>query len=66
MLVSPCQTRPVATPPSLLFATIGVVYFAEGLPYGLVNELFPLYLRLQGGGLGEISLISLVGGRHRE
>jgi len=50
-----------ATPPSLLFATIGVVYFAEGLPYGLVNELFPLYLRLQGVGLGEIGLISLVG-----
>ena len=55
-----------ATPPSLLLATMGVVYFAEGLPCGLVNELFPLYLRLQCVGLGEIGLISLVGGRPRE
>lgn len=38
----------------------GVLYFSEGLPYGLVSELFPLYLRTQGVSLTEIGLLSAV------
>lgn len=44
-----------------LLAAIGVLYFAEGFPYGIVTELLPLYLRSQGVGLGEIGLLSAVG-----
>lgn len=46
--------------PALLVA-IGALYFAEGFPFGLVTELFPLYLRSQGVGLEEIGLLSAVG-----
>lgn len=43
-------------------ATIaGVLYFSEGLPYGLVSELFPLYMRAAGASLTEIGLLSVVG-----
>lgn len=34
----------------------GILYFSEGLPYGIATDLFPLYLRLQHVGLGEIGL----------
>jgi PAT family beta-lactamase induction signal transducer AmpG len=37
-----------------------LLYFAEGLPFGIVNELFPLYLRTQGVALREIGLLSTV------
>jgi MFS transporter, PAT family, beta-lactamase induction signal transducer AmpG len=45
---------------SVLFFA-GVLYFSEGLPYGIVTELFPLYLRTQGVSLAEIGLLSTVG-----
>jgi len=41
--------------------TAGVLYFSEGLPFGLVNELFPLYLRTHGVALAEIGMLSAVG-----
>jgi MFS transporter, PAT family, beta-lactamase induction signal transducer AmpG len=46
--------------PTLLVA-IGALYFAEGFPFGLVTELFPLYLRSRGVGLEEIGMLSAVG-----
>ena len=30
-----------------VFSFATVLYFSEGLPYGIVNELAPLYLRFQ-------------------
>jgi MFS transporter, PAT family, beta-lactamase induction signal transducer AmpG len=42
-------------------AIAGALYFAQGFPYGLVNELFPLYLRQSGVSLAEIGLLSTVG-----
>ncbi len=46
--------------PTALIAIVGVLYFSEGLPFGLVSELFPLYLRTQGISLTEIGLVSIV------
>jgi len=39
-----------------ILGVAGILYFSEGLPYGIVTGLFPLYLRLQHVGLGEIGL----------
>jgi PAT family beta-lactamase induction signal transducer AmpG len=39
----------------------GVLYFSEGFPYGLVNELAPIYLRMQHVSLEEIGLLSTIG-----
>lgn len=39
----------------------GLLYFAEGLPYGLFVELIPLYLRERGVDLTQIGLISGLG-----
>src|SRR5688500_5335576 len=41
------------------FATL--FYFSEGFPYGIVNELLPLYLRSSGVSLTEIGLLSTAG-----
>lgn len=38
-----------------------LLYFSEGLPYGVVNELMPLYLRLHDVSLEQIGLLSTVG-----
>ena len=46
--------------PATLVALVGALYFSEGLPFGLVSELFPLYLRTQGISLTEIGLVSVV------
>lgn len=45
--------------PGVLLALAGALYFAEGLPYGLVSELMPLYLRSMGVSLTEIGLVSV-------
>ena len=37
-----------------------VLYFSQGFPFGIVNELLPLYLRTQNISLTEIGLISAV------
>lgn len=54
--MNPAESR---RPAQIAFLA-GVLYFAEGLPYGLISELFPLYLRLSGASLTEIGLLSVV------
>jgi PAT family beta-lactamase induction signal transducer AmpG len=46
---------------SLKFLVVGVLYFAEGVPYGLINITLSVYLRLQGVPLEQIGIISLLG-----
>lgn len=40
---------------------IALLYFAEGFPFGLLNETLPVYFRFQGISLQEIGLLSLIG-----
>lgn len=40
---------------------VAVLYFAEGLPFGVVKELMPVYLRDRGVELAAIGLYSLIG-----
>jgi PAT family beta-lactamase induction signal transducer AmpG len=44
-----------------IIAFAALLYFSEGLPYGVVTELFPLYLRAHGASLTDIGLLSVVG-----
>ncbi len=44
----------------MISALAGVLYFSEGLPYGIVTELFPVYLRINHVALAEIGLLSTV------
>lgn len=44
--------------PLAAFAT--VFYFSEGLPFGIVQEVLPLYLRSEGVSLTQIGLLSTV------
>ena len=37
-----------------------VLYFAQGFPFGIVNELLPLYMRVQNVSLTNIGLVSAV------
>jgi PAT family beta-lactamase induction signal transducer AmpG len=39
---------------------IAVLYFAEGFPYGLFKDLFPVYFRYHGVSLADIGLLSLL------
>jgi len=39
---------------------VGVLYFAEGLPFGLIWDALPVYFRLHGLSLKEIGLMSVV------
>ncbi|MGH7785564.1 MAG: MFS transporter [Candidatus Binatia bacterium] len=40
---------------------LAVLYFAEGMPFGVVHELLPLYFKVHGVSLAAIGLMSLVG-----
>jgi MFS transporter, PAT family, beta-lactamase induction signal transducer AmpG len=40
---------------------IGLLYFAEGFPFGIVYDLLPVYFRTAGVSLREIGLLSLLG-----
>ncbi|MFH1143488.1 MAG: MFS transporter [Candidatus Eisenbacteria bacterium] len=40
---------------------IGLLYFAEGFPFGIVNDLLPVYFRSAGVSLRDIGLLSLLG-----
>ena len=40
---------------------VAVLYFAEGLPFGVVKEVMPVYLRFSGVDLTAIGLYSLIG-----
>lgn len=41
-------------------AWIAVLYFAEGLPFGIAYDVWPVYFRLHGVSLREIGLMSLL------
>jgi PAT family beta-lactamase induction signal transducer AmpG len=40
---------------------IALLYFAEGMPFGIVKEVLPIYFRVHGVSLTEIGLLSLLG-----
>jgi len=40
---------------------VALLYFAEGFPFGLVYEMFPVYFRTAGVSLREIGLLSMLG-----
>jgi PAT family beta-lactamase induction signal transducer AmpG len=40
---------------------IGVLYFAEGMPFGIAKDVWPVYFRLHGVSLTDIGLMSLLG-----
>ncbi len=40
---------------------VTVLYFAEGFPFGILNDAVPVFLRLNGVRLAEIGLLSVVG-----
>jgi MFS transporter, PAT family, beta-lactamase induction signal transducer AmpG len=40
---------------------IGLLYFAEGFPFGIVNDFLPVYFRSAGVSLRDIGLLSLLG-----
>lgn len=42
-------------------ATAAALYLSEGLPFGIVTELMPLYMRVHGVGLAAIGSLSTVG-----
>ena len=42
-------------------AWIALLYFAEGLPFGLIKEVLPVYFKVSGVSLTEIGLASLLG-----
>jgi PAT family beta-lactamase induction signal transducer AmpG len=42
-------------------AWIAVLYFAEGLPFGVVKEVVPVYFKVSGVSLTDIGLTSLLG-----
>jgi PAT family beta-lactamase induction signal transducer AmpG len=39
---------------------IAILYFAEGLPFGVIQDTFPVYFRLHGLSLKDIGLMSLI------
>jgi len=40
---------------------VTVLYFAEGFPFGIVNDALPVFFRIHGVRLADIGLLSLVG-----
>jgi len=42
-------------------AVAGVLYFSEGLPYGIIKEFVPMYLRFRHVDLTNIGLLNVVG-----
>ena len=42
-------------------AVVGLLYFSEGLPFGLINNALSIYFRVQKISLKEIGLLSLLG-----
>ncbi len=39
---------------------VSLVYFAEGMPFGIVSEILPVYFRIHGMSLANIGLLSLL------
>ncbi|MEO7795990.1 MAG: MFS transporter [Thermoanaerobaculia bacterium] len=48
------------TPASRKLAWIAMLYAAQGLPYGVVHKIWPVYFRAHGVSLKEIGLMSLL------
>ena len=46
--------------PFLIGSAAAVLYFSEGLPYGIVKDLVPLYLRVHGIDLTKIGILNAV------
>jgi MFS transporter, PAT family, beta-lactamase induction signal transducer AmpG len=44
-----------------LLSLVALLYVAEGLPYGVVNELVPVWLKVRGLSLEDLGLLQLVG-----
>ncbi len=40
---------------------VSLLYFAEGFPFGIIEQTFPVYFRIQGMSLVDLGLLSLVG-----
>ena len=40
---------------------VAILYFAEGFPFGIVNDALPVFFRVHGVRLADIGLLSLVG-----
>lgn len=55
----PLKPRELSLPVKLL--VVGVLYFAEGIPYGFVVTTLSFFLRTQGVPLEQIGLLSLLG-----
>jgi PAT family beta-lactamase induction signal transducer AmpG len=53
--------RASAVPHRRLLVLVALLYVAEGLPYGVVNELVPVWLKVQGLSLQDLGLLQLVG-----
>ena len=53
------DVKPVSTRTKLLW--VALLYFAEGFPFGLLFDAFPVYFRIHGMSLTEIGLLSVVG-----
>ena len=51
--------KPITTRTKLLW--VALLYFAEGFPFGLLFDAFPVYFRMHGMSLTEIGLLSVVG-----
>jgi len=43
------------------YAVVALLYFSEGLPFGLINNALSVYFRVKGISLEEIGLLSLLG-----
>lgn len=40
---------------------VSIVYFAQGLPFGIVDQILPVYFRLHGMSLTNVGLLSILG-----
>ncbi|MFZ5448492.1 MAG: MFS transporter [Thermodesulfobacteriota bacterium] len=55
------STPPPTLSRSLKFLVVGVLYFAEGVPFGFINTTLSFYMRGQGVPLEQIGVLSLLG-----
>jgi PAT family beta-lactamase induction signal transducer AmpG len=52
------ERAPAESPWGRRFAWLALLSFASGFPFGLVNEMLPVYLRDQGAGLVEVGIVT--------
>lgn len=60
-LMPPTGAAPRTLPFSLKLVVVGILYFAEGVPYGFVVSTLSFFLRGQGAPLEHIGFLSLLG-----